>query len=59
MGIFNFFDEEVVRKRRLTRLEKSLKKLGYKSLDISWEEHTGQPPKQDKTVRVTRVVLID
>jgi len=57
--ILNFFDEDAIRSRRLIRLEKSLKKLGYRSLDISWEEHTGQPPKQDKTIRVTRVMLID
>jgi hypothetical protein len=55
----NFFDEDAIRERRIKRLEKSLSKLGYKSLEISWEDHTGQSPKHNETVRVTRVVLID
>lgn len=59
MWLLNFFDEDNIRKRRLKRLEKSLSKLGYTSLEINWEVHKGQPPQQDKSVRVTKVILMD
>jgi hypothetical protein len=57
--LLNFFDEDTIREKRLRRLEKSLSKLGYASLKIDWEIHKGQPPQQDKSVRVTKVTLVD
>lgn len=59
MGLLDYFSEDSIRKRRLKKLEKYLSKLGYDSLEINWEVHKVQPLHQGKSIRVTKVVLVD
>ena len=59
MGLLDYFSKDSIRKRRLKRLEKYLSKLGYESLEINWEIHQVHPLQQGKSIRVTKVVLVD